>query len=64
MVASKLKQLSKQGLLILGMVSLIGGSKAASSFVHAADAVVEPPQTTSDISAIQTAAFLVFENLG
>ena len=59
MVASKLKQLSKQGLLILAMVSLIGGVKAISKFVKVADAVVTQPQTTSSSNAQNTAEFLV-----
>lgn len=48
MVTVKLKQLSKQGLLVLAIVSLIGGIKAASKFVNTADAVVTQPQTVSN----------------
>ncbi len=59
MVASKLKQLSKQGLLILSIVSLMGGIKAASNFVNVADAIVSQPQTTSNSPDIETAEFLV-----
>ncbi|EKV01906.1 hypothetical protein Lepto7375DRAFT_4101 [Leptolyngbya sp. PCC 7375] len=54
MVASKLKQLGKQGLLIMAMVSLMGGIKAVSKFINVADAVVTQPQTTS--TAIQNTA--------
>ncbi|ESA36289.1 hypothetical protein N836_08070 [Leptolyngbya sp. Heron Island J] len=54
MVASKLGQLSKQGLLILGIVSLIGGIKAASKFINVADAVMTQPQATSN-AAVQSA---------
>ena len=57
MAKSKLKQISKQGLLILAMVSLIGGVKAISKFVKVADAVVTEPQVTS--SAQTTTEFLV-----
>ncbi len=59
MVASKLKQLSKQGLLILAIVSLIGGIKAASKFVNAADAVVTHPQAISNPDAQNATEFLV-----
>lgn len=59
MVASKLKQLGKQGLLILAMVSLTGGVKAVSNFVKVADAVVAQPQTTSRLDTHNTTDFLV-----
>lgn len=57
MVASKFKQLGKQGLWILTIVSLVGGIKAASNFVQVADAVVSPSQTTSGTNT--PAEFLV-----
>ena len=57
MAKSKLRKISKQGLVILAMVSLIGGVKAVSRFVKVADAVVTEPQSTS--SAQTTTEFLV-----
>ncbi|MBX2863730.1 MAG: hypothetical protein KTR27_09245 [Leptolyngbyaceae cyanobacterium MAG.088] len=57
MVASKLKQLSKQGLLIVGIVSLLGGIKAVSNFINVADAVVT--QSPTSTAALPTTDFLV-----
>lgn len=59
MVASKLKQLGKQGLLVLAIVSTVGGIKAASNFVRVADAVVESPRLTDSPDVQATASFLV-----
>lgn len=59
MVASKFKRFGKQGLWILAMVSLLGGVKAASSFVKVADAVVAPQSTLSTADSEATTEFVV-----
>ncbi len=59
MVAFKLKQLSRQGMLIVAMVSLVGGTKAVSQFINAADAVVNQPQTISSLDVQNATEFLV-----
>lgn len=42
MGASKFKQIGQQGVVIVTLVALIGGLKAASNFANVADAVVTP----------------------
>ena len=59
MVASKLKQLGQQSLLILGIVSLIGGIKAVSKFVNVAAAVVTQPSAIPTVDGANTTEFLI-----
>lgn len=60
MNTSKWRHLSKQGLIIAGIVSLMGGIKATSNLVNVADAVASPTQTTSHKQVVATTAeFLV-----
>lgn len=59
MVAFKLRQFGKQGLVALAIVMTVGGFRVASNSVQTADAVVTQPQTVSVSNAQNASAFLV-----
>ena len=58
MVGSKLKQLGRQGLLVLTIAGVLGGIRTASHLINVADAVESEPQMAA--SVVETSAdFLV-----